>query len=120
MPVKPILPLIEAGELDRRITIQSQSMVPDAVTGVPSPVWSPVRICWAKIVTSSSKEFYFANQFTAESTHLVVVRWSPIPLVAGMQILYGARTFTIQNVEDVAERRFRFNLLCIEINGVSS
>jgi head-tail adaptor len=49
-----------------------------------------------------------------------VVRWSPIPLAAGMRIRYKDRCFTVQNVENVQEGNVKMNLICIEIDGVSS
>jgi SPP1 family predicted phage head-tail adaptor len=113
-------PMLAAGSLNRRIVIEAETQMPFAVEGQPASVWAQVRECWAAISTSSSKEWYMANQFSDDATHLVVVRWSPIPLAAGMRIRYKDRCFTVQNVENVQEGNVKMNLICIEIDGVSS
>jgi head-tail adaptor len=92
-------PMLAAGSLNRRIVIEAETQMPFAVEGQPASM---------------------ANQFSDDATHLVVVRWSPIPLAAGMRIRYKDRCFTVQNVENVQEGNVKMNLICIEIDGVSS
>jgi SPP1 family predicted phage head-tail adaptor len=118
-----------AGQRNRRITIQSQGLAtPDPVTGAPGSGWTALAgmPIWAKIAGASSKEVFQAGQFTAQITHLINVLWSASLIVSGgMQVLYVAggvtRTFTIQAVENANNEANReLNLMCIEIDGVTS
>jgi SPP1 family predicted phage head-tail adaptor len=118
MPADPLS--IATGELRNRILIQAQSNLPDPETGAPQAAWTTVRNCWAKISTASSKEVYLAMQFTSEVSHVVMVRWSSTPVAAGMRVVFGTRVFTIQATENVLERNVKVNLLCLEVDGITS
>jgi SPP1 family predicted phage head-tail adaptor len=106
-----------AGERNRRITLQTQTTAPDAY-GEPQSSWTSGPRLWAKIATVSSREVYQAGQFTSQITHVINIVWSAsLLLSAGMQVLYGARLYTVQAVENVQQADREYNLMCIEING---
>jgi SPP1 family predicted phage head-tail adaptor len=111
---------INPSQLRFQIQIQQNVLTPFPAPGQPAQTWTTVRSCYAAISTASSREWFQANQFSDDATHLVVVRWSPVPLAAGMRVLFGSRVFTVQNVENVQERNVKMNLICIEVDGVSS
>lgn len=113
-----VLPI---AELRTQVSILAQGAELDPVSGAPSQAWTLVRTAWAKVMTSASAERWLSNQFTAEVTHIVSVRWNGVPLAGGMQVQFGSgdapRVFTVQAVDDVLERHLRINLLCVEVNG---
>ena len=109
---------LNSGDLRTHIQIQSQTAAPDATTGVPSSGWTTIRDTWARVLTTSAKELFMSAQYTATVTHMVSVRWTPVPLAAGMRVVMGPRTLTVQTVENALERDVRVNLMCVEIDGV--
>jgi SPP1 family predicted phage head-tail adaptor len=114
--------VIPAGSKRNQISIQSQSATQDT-TGGEVDSWNTVLTVMAAIATVSSKEMYQTGQtaqFTAQVTHMVTIDWpgASIPISGGMQVLFGARTFVVQTVENVQERNRVLNLMCLEINGV--
>lgn len=113
---------INPGDLCHRTAIQSQSKTQDPETGEPSSDWNTVLECWAAIRTPTSREMYQtgqAGQFVSQVTKVVTIRWpgDSIMIAGGMRVMFGARIFTIQTVENVQERNRVVNLMCLEVNG---
>jgi head-tail adaptor len=113
---------INPGPLRHQISIQAQSASQDPETGEQSLSWNMVLTTMAKIATTSSREMYQAGtaaRFVAQVSHLVTIRWpgASVTLAGGMRVLFGARTFVVQTVENVQERNRVVNLTCLEING---
>lgn len=118
MPVDPLH--IDIGAMKHQVVIQSQDAAPDPVTGSPQQAWTLVRSGWAAISTMTSKEVFMANQFADQASHVVIMRWTAARIMPGMRVVFGDRSFTIQNVENVLERNWRLNLVCQEIDGASA
>jgi SPP1 family predicted phage head-tail adaptor len=114
--VNPLV--LNSGELRQLIQIQSQSLAPDAVTGMPIQTWVTVRTTWARIVSPSSAERFLTDQFTDLVTHAIVIRYTATPVSGGMRVLFGSRVFQVQTIDNVQERNVRLNLMCLEIDGV--
>jgi SPP1 family predicted phage head-tail adaptor len=108
----------KAGDLSRRITIQSPSESQDEY-GQPTQDWTDVCSTWASIRAATSKEVYAASSFVSQVSHIVTIRWRA-GIAAKQRILYRDRTFEVQGVSDPDESRVCLNLLCIEINGDSA
>jgi SPP1 family predicted phage head-tail adaptor len=116
---------IDAGQLRHQVTVQAQAgaAVPAAVTGMIAAQgeagWADVLTCMAAIRTLSAGEKYQAGQDVAQVTHEITVRWPGDSVVVGgqMRVLFGARKFTIQAVDNVLERNRVLKLMCMEIDG---
>lgn len=111
----PLTPNLQAGRLNRRITINAPNTASDAFNQ-PQPTWTQVYSCWAEIAVVTGKDVYSLGQgFTAQVTHRVTVRYTTaVTITAGMQVVYGARTFIVQAVSDPLEDRTQFVLYCME------
>lgn len=115
--------VIAPGELRSAIQIQAQTANVDALGGQTSASWTTVRSTMAGIATFGQKDRYQAEQFTAQVTHTITVRWTPAPsILPGMQVLYIEQNgtihlYTVQAVDNVLMRNVKLNLLCLEING---
>ena len=107
---------LSAGDLNRFVTIQSPATGSGPGGGPATGGATLVRKGFAKLSTRNSQEFYQTSQYTAEVTHIVSMRWTPVAISEGMQVLYGSRVFNVQTVENVMERNVRLNLICVEIN----
>lgn len=106
---------LEAGDLNRRITIQSGTSAKDPF-GQPFIAWRDVCGTWAAIRTVTSKEVYALGAgFTSQVTHTITIRYRP-DISSTMRIIYRDRTFLIQAVSDPDEGRVQLNLMCLEVN----
>ena len=106
------LPFLDPGELRQQITIQQLSTSADAY-GAATPAWSTLATVWAKVHQLKGSEQFYAHQVVELATHEVTIRY-----LAGvseqMQIVWGARTLKIENVNDVDGRGIKHVLLCAE------
>lgn len=112
--------MIQAGKLNRRITISAPSTVGDAF-GQTNTVYTPVYSCWASI--SETKEGDRASLsgsgsgFVSEVSHKVVIRFTtsfvPVP---GMRVTYESRNFRLQAASDSMEGREFYVLQCMELH----
>ena len=108
------------GSLRNQVAIQQKAAGSVTPTGSPLAGWATVWLGMAAISTTSQRETYQGDEFTGQVTHRVSIYWpgASVSVVSGMQVLFGARTFTIQTVENVLERNRVLHLMCLEINGV--
>lgn len=109
--------VVDAGMLVHVIQIQ-QPTATDALGGQSGP-WVTILSPRAAIATASSREAYQAKQFVAEVSHVITIRWpgASVNIQGGKQVLFGARVFKLQAVENVIERNRVLLLHCLEING---
>lgn len=104
---------MNAGQLDRRIVIQSQATSQDAY-GQEQQTWTDVFTCWASIHAATSREVYAAAGFVTQLSHVVTIRYTSTSITSAMRVLYGTRTFQVQAVVDPDESRVLLNLYCLE------
>lgn len=65
---------IDAGKLDKRITLQSSSKTKSA-TGKITITWSDMGAVWCQFVDSRGREFMAARQVNSKITHVLKVRY---------------------------------------------
>lgn len=107
---------LNAGSLNRRISIQSQSTSQDSFGG-PLTTWTTILKTWASIRAATSKEVYAASGFTSQVTHSITLRYHPeLTIRSAYRIDYAGRIFQIQTVSDPDEGRKQINLLCMELD----
>jgi SPP1 family predicted phage head-tail adaptor len=121
----PANPRIDAGSLRHRIQIQmSNPAAQDATGGQIATAWTAVRSTWASIeAVGGGKEQYQSEQFSAQVTHMIIMRYSAQPAIRpGMQVVFTegngtVHTYQIQAVVNVKLRNTVLNLLCNEVDG---
>lgn len=106
---------LDAGSLNRKITIQSQTTTQD-VYGQPQQTWTDVLSTWASIKAATSKEVYAAAGFTSQISHKITIRFPRVTLRSNMRVMYRGRVFDVQAVTDPDEGRVQLDLLCLERN----
>ncbi len=105
---------MEAGKLNRQITIQMQRKTRDGY-GAETVTWATLKAgLWARIKPISGGERYINQQLIAEVTHEVTIRFYA-GILPTMRVLYGNRTFDILAVHDIDERHEEMRLQCKEL-----
>ncbi len=65
---------LKAGDLDQRVTLQSRSVVKDAM-GQATITWTTEATVWAQVQAVRGREFFAAAQVQQEQTVKVRIRW---------------------------------------------
>ena len=84
---------MNAGEYNRRITIQSKTVTYDSYNE-PIETWTDGPTVWASIVTTGGGEFYAAQRLNASTQALFKIRYGTTVTELD-RIKYGDRIFEI-------------------------
>lgn len=99
---------VNAGELDRRITIRRAAITLNEFNE-PEETWSDLLTVWAKKMDASASESYRAREVGSELTARFTVRYSTV--IAGVdprdRLVYGGREYNITGVRDVGRKTWR-------------
>lgn len=114
---------MQAGKLNRRIEIQSQTTTQDA-SGQELQTWAEVYSCWASIDVQQSQLIYSTAEFIAKTTHRITIRWtSSVVIEPSMRIVYTeattgvVHTYEIQTVLNTKQGNRELVLMAYELNG---
>ena len=114
---------MNAGTLNRRIQIQSQTTSQDAV-GQELQTWSTIYECWASIDVQQSQLIYSTAEFISKATHRITMRWtSSIVIEPNMRIVYTqpttevVHTYEIQTVLNTKQGNRELVLMAYELEG---
>jgi len=98
---------LDAGQLNRRITISTATKAEDAV-GQGIPTWVPLATVWAKYTPVSDGEKVRANEVFSDLMARFIIRYSTV--VANVdtkaQITFDGRTFDVSGVKEIERRRW--------------
>jgi SPP1 family predicted phage head-tail adaptor len=93
---------MDAGLLDRRITIERATETTDAVGGVTRE-WGPLATVWAQVLPISDGERWRAEEVAAHVTHRFRIRWGAGVLPTD-RIVYEGRIFDLSGVKEIGRR----------------
>jgi SPP1 family predicted phage head-tail adaptor len=115
MPYRPL----DAGSLDKRVTVQSRTDADDPEGGGGlDTTWANTGTNWrVSISTTGGREFQRAQQMQPELTHEIRGRFRS-NVTAKHRLAYGSRVFTIHAVIDPMERHEQLVCYCSEITPV--
>lgn len=85
---------MNAGELDRRITIQERTQTQDSASGAYTYTWSNLADVWAKVIEETRPENVSGDVSMASRSANIFIRWRP-DITSDMRVLYGERTMKI-------------------------
>lgn len=94
---------MEAGKLDRRITIERSFATTDAVGG-EAPSWLPLRTVWAEVRQISDGERWRAAEVSAFATTRFIVRWADDKVEETDRIIYNGGTYDIVGIKELGRR----------------
>jgi SPP1 family predicted phage head-tail adaptor len=103
---------MDAGRLDKRVTIQSQASTRNAI-GEPVKSWSDFATVWAGVEPLQGREFWAQQQVQSAVTIRVRIR-SLAGVTPAMRITFGSRVLNIEAVIDPRERGEEMQLMCSE------
>ena len=93
--------MINASELDKRVTFQATTQTPDGAGGV-TEAWGVIATVWAKIEPIKSYERFIAMQTETHVTHQITCRYNPL-ITTAKRAVFNSRIFDITGVVNVNE-----------------
>lgn len=93
---------LPAGPLDRRITIESRTIVQSS-TGAPTETWATFATVWASKRDLKGREYFEARQDQAEVTTEFKIRHLS-GLQREMRIQLDGDTYDIQHIAEIGRR----------------
>lgn len=107
---------MQAGKLDRRITIQRRTATLDGFGTEDQNTWTDVLPCWSRVAMQGGREFERARLILANIDKLFVARYcSELSAVTEKdRIRFGANVYDIGLVENVGERNIELRFLCTQ------
>jgi len=114
---------MQAGALNRRIAIQTQTTQQDAF-GQPVQTWLTVYSCWASVDIQASQLLYSTAEFVEKVTHRITMRWTKSQVIApNMRIQYTdpatqvTHTYSIEALLNPQQQNRTLVALCYELDG---
>lgn len=106
---------MRAGQLRKRVQWQQRTVTTDSY-GQAQETWSTVASCWASFKPGKGNEQEVAKEQRSYSPFEIRVRWpGGISFSTDDRILYGSRTFNIQNINNVDERNRELVVAAVEV-----
>ena len=113
MPVSPTNPLLNAGDLDRRVSLMKPlyNEWEDDITG-----WELIDRVWAAVepVSPQPAERDESERMTSHTSVTVVIRYRS-DIDARWRIEDGPHTYEVLGLADIARRRVQLRLACQEV-----
>jgi len=103
---------MKAGELNKRITLQYQTKVPDGLGGFTT-TWTDAATVWAAIWPVSANEQVQANATTMVISHRIRIRYRSV-LKPSWRIKYGDKYFSIVSIINPNQAGRILDIMCKE------
>ena len=88
---------MQAGKLNKRITLQKPVKTQSSATGAVVNGWADVAELWANVTDLSARDFVAAQAGQSEVTTRITIRWRQ-DVTDKHRILYRGRVYDIQGV----------------------
>lgn len=106
---------VDAGKLNRWITIQKPVDTPDGAGG-DVRVWVPFLNLWAQVEALMGSEPFFADQMYPKLQVAFTIRYRK-GVMAAQRVLYGTRLFNIRSVVETEDSRVYIKLHTEELQA---
>lgn len=104
---------MQAGKLNKRVTIQSLTTTQDAAGGIIE-TWADSAIRWASIEPLRGREYWEAKKENAEVETRIRLRYLS-GILPNMRVEYGTRYYLIVSVINPKEKGEETELMCREL-----
>lgn len=105
--------MIDAGKLDKRITLQKKTIA-RASDGSETITYTDVATVWAEYVVKTGREFYAAQKINAEVTALFRLRYRS-NMDTRYRVDYKGRYFDILYIDDTLRLQNEMMFACKEV-----
>ncbi|MCW1919967.1 phage head closure protein [Rhodobacter sp. KR11] len=95
---------MEAGKLDRFITVQRKSVTVSA-TGAITETWANLMAVRAAMLEMTADEIVGDFGEAEAKTVVFLVRWHPSPITTGDRILCEGATYDLKEIVEVGRRK---------------
>jgi SPP1 family predicted phage head-tail adaptor len=103
--------MLNAGQLDQRITVQSPSASVDAL-GQRVETWTQVAVLWAKATPLRGREFFAAGAMQSEAAVKFTIRYRT-GITGAMRVLWrGVPHALVAEPMDVNGQKVALELMC--------
>lgn len=103
---------MRAGRMRERVTLQSKSVARDSIGG-EIVTWVDEAEVWAEVAPLRGREYFTAEQFEAETTTRVCIRYrSDLALTSVWRLTWREQQYEIEEVIDVEARDREWELMC--------
>lgn len=106
---------LDAGILDKRITIQFKTMTSDSEGG-NTETWSDRSSCWAEVKPFGAKQVYEYQSLNVKASHKIKVRGNII-VQENDRIIFRTRVFEVLTVENEGESNVVKWVTCREVRN---
>ena len=93
---------LQAGKLDRRVTLQTNGPTQDT-TGQPIESWTEIDEVWAEVVPLRGREFLAAQQVNADVTTRFLIRYRS-DVGPADRVLYDSVGYDILSLTEVGRQ----------------
>lgn len=107
--------MIDAGKLNKRISIKSLTRTADGIGGF-SESWALVASVWASIMPVSTREKMQYQAIQNLITHRVIIRYRE-SINQDDRIYFGSRVLRIAGIRNLAEQNELLELVCEELEA---
>lgn len=107
---------LQAGRLRRKLIIRQRSVTNDGLLG-QTGTFTTILTTWGSVTAKNSSALLqlLAGQQMAQTAYDIIIRYPPsFSIEPGMQVVDGARVYSISNVNDVDERHRMLHLACVQ------
>lgn len=107
--------MIEAGKLDKRVTLQQREAVsPDRTSsGAPDKAWADVAEVWASIEPLRGRELFAADAVQSKVSVRIRIRYRA-GVTAAMRVVRGSTVYNIEAVINPRAANVELELMCSE------
>lgn len=105
--------MLNAGELNQRITLQRVTVTSDGQGGKDES-WAAFAAPWANVLPTRGQETLGGTEVTATLATDLLIRFRT-DVDATQRVILGDRTLEIQSLSDPDGRREALKLTCVEI-----
>jgi SPP1 family predicted phage head-tail adaptor len=100
-----LMGVLNAGELDRRVTLQKYALTRNA-DNEPLETWSDIRTVWASWRRASARETLAGAEINASATDIFEIRYAAdlAELDAKDRLVFGGKTYDIVGIAEIGRR----------------
>ena len=107
---------MRAGNLNKKVEIQSLTSTQNEFGEVTNANWTKYKNAYASVIPVSGKESFLSNTDFSKTSHKIRIRYLP-NINASMRIVWNNRVFNFISTRNIAEMSKEIEILAEEVNN---